>query len=209
MFDFKKEFKEIYSAKKIPAIITVPKMNYVAVKGAGNPNDEGGAYQQAIQILYAISYALKMSYKTDYKIENFFEYVVPPLESFWWQENFKTVDLSHKEKFNWIAAIRLPDFITEKNFDWAKEISSKKKKINCDAAKFLTIEEGLCAQILHVGNFENEPETISIMEKFILDSGYENNFENELCHHEIYLNDARKVAKDKLKIIIRHPIKKI
>lgn len=207
MFDFKKEFKEFYSAKKVPTVITVPKMNYVAVEGVGNPNEEGGKYQQAINILYSISYALKMSYKTDYKIENFFEYVVPPLESFWWQENFETVDLSHKEKFNWIAAIRLPDFITEKNFDWANEIVSK-KKINCDAAKFLTIDEGLCVQILHTGSFDSESESISVMEKFIFENGYKNNFENKLRHHEIYLNDARKVAKEKLKTIIRHSIKK-
>lgn len=209
MFDFKKEFKEFYSAKKIPEIVTVPKMNYVAMEGIGDPNEEGGKYQQAINILYSISYALKMSYKTDYKIENFFEYVVPPLESFWWQENCETVNLNHKEKFNWIAAIRLPDFITEKNFDWAKEITGKKKKINCDDAKFLTLEEGLCVQILHIGSFDNESESISVMEKFISANGYENNFENKLRHHEIYLNDARKVAKENLKTIIRHSIKKI
>ena len=209
MFDFKKEFKKFYSAKKIPEIVTVPKMNYIAVEGAGNPNEEGGKYQQAINILYAISYALKMSYKTDYKIENFFEYIVPPLESFWWQENFETVDLNHKEKFNWLAAIRLPDFITEENFNWAKEITSKKKKINCDVAKFLTIEEGLCVQILHIGSFDSEAKSISVMEKFIFENGYENYFENKLRHHEIYLNDARKVAKEKLKTIIRHSIKKI
>lgn len=209
MFDFKKEFKEFYSAKKIPEIVTVPKMNYVAMEGIGDPNEKGGKYQQAISILYSISYVLKMSYKTDYKIENFFEYVVPPLESFWWQENCETVDLNRKEKFNWIAAIRLPDFITEKNFDWAKEITGKKKKINCDDAKFLTLEEGLCVQILHIGSFDNESESISVMEKFISANGYENNFENKLRHHEIYLNDARKVAKENLKTIIRHSIKKI
>lgn len=160
-FDFKKEFKEFYMPKNKPAIVTVPKANYIAVRGKGNPNEEGGAYQQAISVLYAVAYTLKMSYKTDYKIEGFFEYVVPPLEGFWWQENVEGVDYSNKDTFNWISVIRLPDFVTKDDFNWAVDTATKKKKLDCSSAEFLTIDEGLCVQIMHIGPFDNEPENES------------------------------------------------
>lgn len=162
-FDFKKEYKEFYMPKNRPEIVNVPKANYIAVRGAGDPNEENGAYQQSISVLYAIAYTLKMSYKTGYKIEGFYEYVVPPLEGFWWQDDVKGVDYSNKNTFKWISVIRLPDFVSKKDFDWAVNEASNKKKIDCSKAEYFTIEEGLCVQIMHYGPFDNEPATIDIM----------------------------------------------
>lgn len=207
-FDFKKEFKEFYIPKNKPAIVTVPKMNYIAVRGEGDPNEEGGAYQQAVGVLYALAYTLKMSYKTDYKIEGFFEYVVPPLEGFWWQEGIKGVDYSDKSTFRWISVIRLPDFVTKKDFDWAVETASKKKKTDCSAAEFLTVEEGLCVQMMHVGPFDEEPATVAQMDAYLQENGYENDLSDSRMHHEIYLSDPRKAAPEKWKTVIRHPVKK-
>lgn len=226
-FDFKKEYKEFYMPKNKPEIVKIPPMNYVAVRGKGNPNVEGGDYQQAISILYAVAYTLKMSYKTDYKIEGFFEYVVPPLEGFWWQgeqhpvdaemrtdragrrENIKGIDYSNKDTFNWISVIRLPDFITEKDFAWAVQTATEKKKIDCSLAEFLTIDEGLCVQIMHQGSFDSEPATVALLEDYLKEQGYENDINEQRLHHEIYMSDARKVAPEKWKTVIRHPIKKV
>ena len=207
-FDFKKEYKEFYLPKNKPEIVTVPKANYIAVRGKGDPNEEGGAYQQAIGILYAVAYTLKMSYKTDHRIEGFYDYVVPPLEGFWWQEGLDGVDYSDKSAFCWISVIRLPDFITKKDFDWAVDTATKKKKVDCSKAEFLTIEEGLCVQIMHEGAFDDEPQTVAVMDRFIADNGYENDFTDTRLHHEIYLSDARKVAPPKWRTVIRHPIRK-
>lgn len=208
-FDFKKEYKDYYMPKNKPAIVNIPKMNYIAVRGKGNPNEEGGVYQQAISVLYAVAYTLKMSYKTDYKIEGFFEYVVPPLEGFWWQEGVAGVDYTDKSTFNWISVIRLPDFVTKQDFEWAVETASKKKKLDCSAAEFLTIDEGLCVQIMHLGSYDNEPVTVALMEEYLAENGYENDMTGERLHHEIYLSDPRKTAPEKWKTVIRHPIKKI
>lgn len=207
-FDFKKEYKEFYMPKGKPEIVTVPKANYIAVRGKGNPNDEGGAYQQAVGILYAVAYTLKMSYKTDYRIEGFFDYVVPPLEGFWWQDGVGGIDYSDKSTFNWISVIRLPDFVTQKDFDWATGEAEKKKHLDCSKAEFLTIDEGLCVQIMHIGPFDDEPVTVSMMNAYLLENGYENDFSGSRLHHEIYLSDARKVAPEKWKTVIRHPIKR-
>ena len=207
-FDFKKEYKEFYMPKGKPEIVTVPKANYIAVGGKGNPNDEGGAYQQAVGILYAVAYTLKMSYKTDYRIEGFFDYVVPPLEGFWWQDGVGGIDYSDKSIFNWISVIRLPDFVTQKDFDWATGEAEKKKHLDCSKAEFLTIDEGLCVQIMHIGPFDDEPATVSMMNAYLLENGYENDFSGSRLHHEIYLSNARKVAPEKWKTVIRHPIKR-
>ncbi len=208
-FDFKKEYKEFYMPKNTPQIVTVPSANYIAVRGHGDPNEDGGAYQQAISVLYAVAYTLKMSYKTDYKIEGFFEYVVPPLEGFWWQDNVDGVDYSNKTTFNWISVIRLPDFVTKKDFEWAVQTATKKKKLDCSSAEFLTVDEGLCVQIMHLGAFDDEPATVAIMDKFLSDNGYANDFSDTRLHHEIYMSNARKVAPEKWKTVIRHPIKKV
>lgn len=207
-FDFKKEYKEFYMAKNKPQIVDVPRTNYIAVRGKGNPNEENGEYQKAISVLYAVAYTLKMSYKTDYRIEGFFEYVVPPLEGFWWQDNIDGVNYSDKSSFNWISVIRLPDFVTEKDFKWAIETAEKKKKLDCSSAEFLTVDEGLCVQIMHIGAFDDEPKTVAVMDKFLEDNGYENDMNDKRFHHEIYMSDARKVAPEKWKTIIRHPIRK-
>ena len=206
-FDFKKEYKEFYMPKNKPEIVTVPKAHYIAVRGKGNPNEIDGAYQQAISILYAVAYTLKMSYKTEHKIEGFFEYVVPPLEGFWWQDNVDGIDYADKAAFNWISVIRLPEFITQKDFEWAVETASEKKKLDCSSAEFLTVDEGLCVQIMHIGAFDDEPQTVALMDEYIAQNGYENDITESRLHHEIYLSDARKVALEKWKTIIRHPIK--
>lgn len=208
-FDFKKEYKEFYMPKKQPEIVEVPKANYIAVRGTGDPNEEGGAYKQAIGVLYAVAYTLKMSYKTDYKIAGFFEYVVPPLEGFWWQEGVDGINYADKAAFKWISVIRLPDFITREDFDWAVETASKKKKLDCSSAEFLTIEEGLCVQIMHIGSFDSEPESAALMDKYLAENGYANDLSESRLHHEIYLSDVRKSAPEKWKTVIRHPIKKI
>ena len=206
-FDFKKEYKEFYMSKRVPEIVTVPKANYIAVRGMGDPNQEGGAYQSAVSILYAVAYTLKMSYKTDYRIEGFFEYVVPPLEGFWWQEGVDGIDYGDKSTFHWISVIRLPEFVTKKDFDWAVEEAARKKKLDCSLAEFLTIEEGLCVQIMHIGPFDHEPSTVALMDQYIAENGYANDMNETRLHHEIYLSDARKVAPEKWKTIIRHPIR--
>lgn len=226
-FDYKKEYKEFYMPKNKPEIILIPPMNYVAVRGKGNPNVEGGDYQQAISILYSVAYTLKMSYKTDYKIEGFFEYVVPPLEGFWWQgeqhpvdakvqtaqtgrlKDINGIDYSSKDTFHWISVIRLPDFITEKDFSWAVRTATEKKKIDCSSAEFLTVDEGLCVQIMHQGSFDSEPATIAVMNDYLKEQGYVNDLNDKRLHHEIYMSDARKVAPEKWKTVIRHPIKKV
>lgn len=207
-FDFKKEYKEFYMAKNKPQIVDVPRANYIAVRGKGNPNEENGEYQKAISVLYAVAYTLKMSYKTDYRIEGFFEYVVPPLEGFWWQDNIDGVNYSDKSSFNWISVIRLPDFVTEKDFKRAVETAEKKKKLDCSSAEFLNVDEGLCVQIMHIGAFDDEPKTVAVMDKFLEGNGYENDMNDKLLHHEIYMSDARKVSPEKWKTIIRHPIRK-
>ena len=209
-FDFKKEYKEFYLPKRKPEIVTVPRANYIAVRGKGDPNEEGGAYQQAIRVLYAVAYTLKMSYKTDHKIDGFFEYVVPPLEGFWRQENVDgTVDYTDKSGFQWISVIRLPDFVTQKDLAWAVETASKKKKVDCSSAEFLTVNEGLCVQMMHLGSFEDEPASVALMDAYLAENGYANDMTEARMHHEIYMSDARKTAPETWKTVIRHPIKRI
>ncbi len=220
-FDFKKEYKEFYLPKNKPSIITVPKANYIAIQGKGNPNDEGGEYQNAIGVLYAIAYTIKMSKKGAHRIEGYYDFVVPPLEGFWWQEGIDGIDYSDKSTFCWISVIRLPDFVTKAEFDWAVKTAEEKKKIDCSKAEFLAIDEGLCVQVMHLGAFDDEPATVELMNKFIAENGYENDFSDtkiidktggvlkNRLHHEIYLSDARKVAPEKWKTVIRHPVKKI
>ena len=206
-FDFKKEYKEFYMPKNKPAIVRVPAANYIAVRGQGDPNEEGGAYQQAISVLYSVAYTLKMSYKGDHRIEGFYEYVVPPLEGFWWQEGVQGVDYAHKDQFHWISVIRLPDFVKREDFDWAVKEASRKKKLECSAAEFLTIDEGLCVQMMHLGPYDEEPASVAWMDAYLTENGYENDLTDQRLHHEIYLSDARKVPPEKWKTVIRHPIK--
>ena len=207
-FDFKKEYKEFYMPKGKPEIVTVPAMNYIAVRGSGNPNEEGGDYKKSIELLYGIAYTIKMSKKGDHKIEGYFDYVVPPLEGFWWQDGVDGIDYSHKENFQWISAIRLPDFVTRSDFEWAIEEATRKKKMDFSNVEFLPVEEGLCVQCMHTGSYDDEPATVSMMHEFIESQGYTLDITDKRLHHEIYLSDARKVAPEKLKTVIRHPIRK-
>ena len=183
-------------------------MNYIAVRGCGDPNEEGGAYQQAIGVLYAVAYTIKMSYKGNYKIEGFFEYVVPPLEGFWWQDGIQGVDYSNKSNFHWISAIRLPDFVSRADFEWAVAEAGRKKKMDCSQAEFLTVDEGLCVQMMHMGAYDSEPESVALMDQYLAQNGYQNDLSASRLHHEIYLSDPRKTEPEKWKTIIRHPIKK-
>ena len=208
VFDFKKAYKEFYMPKNKPEITTIPKANFIAVRGTGDPNEEGGAYNRAIGVFYAVAYTLKMSYKTDYRIKGFYEYVVPPLEGFWSRGSATDVDPLDKSSFRWISVIRLPDFVTEENLDWAKETASEKKKTDCSSTEFLTINEGLCVQIMHTGPFDDEPASIALMDAYIEQNGYATDFSETRLHHEIYLSDVRKVAPEKWKTVIRQPIKR-
>ena len=207
-FDFKKEYKEFYMPKNKPGIVSVPGMNYIAVRGQGDPNVEGGEYKQAIELLYGIAYTIKMSKKGDRQIEGYFDYVVPPLEGFWWQEGVEGVDYAHKENFHWISVIRLPDFVTREDFDWAVKEAERKKKADFSKVEFWTYDEGLCVQCMHIGPYDDEPATVELMHTFMQEQGYVLDITDQRLHHEIYLSDARKAAPEKLKTVIRHPIRK-
>lgn len=208
-FDYKKEYKEFYMPPKKPGIVEVPSMNYIAVRGNGNPNDENGEYKESIGLLYGIAFTIKMSHKGDHKIDGYFEYVVPPLEGFWWQDGVDGIDYAHKENFSFISLVRLPDFVTKADFDWAVSEATKKKKTDFSKVEFLTYNEGLCVQCMHIGSYDEEPATIALMDEYMKGNGYELDITGTRYHHEIYLSDARKVAPEKLKTVIRHPIKKV
>lgn len=228
-FDYKKEYKEFYIPPKKPGIIEIPKMNYIAVRGKGNPNEEDGEYKKSIGLLYSIAFTIKMSYKGSHKIEGYFSYVVPPLEGLWWQDGVRGVDYSRKEDFQWISMIRLPDFVDKKEFDWAIAEATEKKKVDFSKVEFFTYEEGTCVQCMHVGPYDKEPETVALMQNFAQENGYEEDFRvgsgNEVngekgrdsavelasgrYHHEIYLSDPRRAAPEKLRTVIRHPVRKI
>lgn len=208
-FDYKKEYKEYYLPKNKPVIITIPKMNFIAIRGKGNPNDENGEYKNCIGLLYAIAFTIKMSYKGSHKIEGYFEYVVPPLEGFWWQDGAVAIDYSNKDAFNFVSLIRLPDFVTKADFDWAIGEATKKKKMDFSSVEFLTYDEGICVQCMHLGSYDDEPKTEALMHSFMAENGYSLDITKSRYHHEIYLSDPRKCDADKLKTVIRHPIKKI
>lgn len=207
-FDYKKEYKEFYLPKNRPEIVDVPEMNFLAVRGSGNPNEEGGAYKASIGLLYTIAFTIKMSKKGSHEIEGYFDYVVPPLEGFWWQEGVKGVDLTSKETFRWISVIRLPDFVRREDVAWAISEAGRKKQEDFSKVEFLTIREGLCVQCMHVGPYDQEPETIAKMDQYLLDHGYVEDFSEERLHHEIYLSDARRVAPERWRTVIRHPVRK-
>ena len=208
-FDYKKEYKEFYMPKNKPGIVNIPKMNYIAVKGKGNPNEENGEYKKSIELLYSIAFTIKMSYKGNYKIDGYFEYVVPPLEGFWWQDGIKGMDYNKKEELNFISVIRLPDFVTEQDFEWAIKEAAKKKKTDFSKVEFFIYEEGLCVQCMHLGSYDDEPITTELMENYAIENGYKIDITDNRFHHEIYLSDPRRCEIAKLKTVIRHPIKKI
>lgn len=207
-FDYKKEYREFYMPKAKPEIVTVPRMNYLAVRGSGDPNVEGGEYKESIGLLYGIAFTIKMSKMGNHQIEGYFDFVVPPLEGFWWQEGTEGIDYGHKEDFRWISLIRLPDFVTEEDFRWAVTEATEKKKQYFSKVEFLSVEEGLCVQCMHIGAYDDEPETVAMMDRYLEENGYENDFSEERMHHEIYLSDARRVAPERRKTVIRHPVRR-
>ena len=207
-FDFKKEFKEFYPTKTNPMIVKIPKMNFLAVRGKGNPNEEGGEYKQAINLLYPLAYTIKMSKNTDYRMNGYFDFVVPPLEGFWWQEGIKGVDYERKSDFRFISLLRLPDFVSKENFDWAIQQATTKKKMDFSNVEYFTYDEGLCVQCLHVGSYNDEPITVERMHAYIENKGYQLDITDERMHHEIYISDFRKTEPATLKTILRPPIQK-
>ena len=207
-FDYKKEYKALYLPKEMPSIVEVPSMQYAAVRGHGDPNEPEGEYGRAVAVLYGISYTIKMSYKGSRKVDGFFEYVVPPLEGFWWMEGVAPgVDYRNKSGFNWISIIRVPEFVTEEVFAWAKEEAQRKKRIDTSLAELITVSEGLCVQCLHIGSYNEEPATVAKMDRYLLEQGYENDISDLRRHHEIYLSDPRKVSPERMKTVIRHPVR--
>ncbi len=207
-FDFKKEYKELYMPKNTPGIVTVPSMNYIAVRGQGDPNAADSEYKESIGLLYGIAYTIKMSKKSGHQIEGFYDYVVPPLEGFWWQDAVDGIDYAHKENFKFISVIRLPDFVTKEDFDWAVQAAAEKKKADFSKAEFLTYDEGVCVQCMHIGSYDDEPVTVALMHDYMIRHGYVLDLTEQRLHHEIYLSDARKVSLEKLKTVVRHPIRK-
>ena len=208
-FDFKKEYKEFYLPKEKPSIVTVPPMNFVAVRGSGDPNLEDGEYKKAIATLYGVAFTIKMSKTGDHRINGYFDYVVPPLEGLWWQEGISGVDYAHKDAFQWISMIRLPEFVTEAEFQWAVDEASRKKKQDFSKAEFFRYDEGLCVQCMHLGPYDDEPATVGLMHEFAKEQGFAPDFSKHRLHHEIYLSDTRKVAAEKLKTVIRHPVRRV
>jgi hypothetical protein len=206
-FDYKKEYKEFYLPKNKPQIVTVPPMNFIAVRGTGDPNAEDGEYKQAIGLLYGIAFTIKMSKRGSHQIEGYFDYVVPPLEGLWWQPETKGIDYSRKEDFEWISMIRLPEFVTEKEFEWAAAEASSKKEIDYSKAEFFTYDEGLCVQCMHIGPYDDEPATVDAMDTLARTQGFVPDMGGSRRHHEIYLSDARRCRPQNLKTVIRHPLK--
>lgn len=206
-FDYKKEYKEFYMPKNKPGIVEVPSMNYIAVRGKGDPNVEDSEYKESIGLLYGIAFTIKMSKMGDYRIQGYFDYVVPPLEGFWWQEGVRGIDYAHKESFQFISAIRLPDFVTKRDFEWAVEEAEKKKKTDFSKVEFLPYQEGLCVQCMHIGPYDTEPATVERMHEYMTAQGYTLDITDQRRHHEIYLSDVRRVDPSKLKTVVRHPIK--
>ena len=207
-FDYKKEYKEFYMPKAKPEIVEIPAMNYLAVRGSGDPNPEDSDYKKAIGLLYGIAFTIKMSKKSGHQIDGFFDYVVPPLEGFWQQEGITGMDYSRKDAFQWISVIRLPDFVREEDFRWAVQEAERKKQQDFSRVEFLRVEEGLCVQCMHIGPYDDEPATVALMDAYVAEKGYVNDINEKRMHHEIYLSDARRTAPEKLRTVIRHPIRK-
>ena len=202
-FDYKKEYKEFYLPPRKPQIIEIPSMNFLAVRGQGDPNEEGGAYKESIGLLYGIAYTIKMSKMGRHKIKGYFDYVVPPLEGFWWQEGIAGIDYSRKKDFQWISLIRLPEFVTKEEFEEAEA----KKETDFSKVEFLTYEEGMCVQCMHIGPYDNEPETVRNMELYAKEQGFEPDLDSGRYHHEIYLSDVRRCKPENLKTVIRQPVR--
>lgn len=207
-FDFKKEYKNLYMPGKAPVIVDVPKANFLAISGQGDPNEKDGSYNTALNALYAVAYTLRMSYKSERKIAGYYEYVVPPLEGLWRNKSGIVSGQLDKSSFCWTSLLRLPDFISKDDFVWALEAAAKKKKLDTSKVEFFTFEEGLCVQVMHTGSYDDEPATLALMDSFLAENGYENDITDTRLHHEIYISDPNKTPPEKMKTVIRHPVKK-
>lgn len=208
-FDFKKEYREFYLPKNKPELLTIPPMNFLAVRGMGDPNQEGGAYKEAIGLLYGIAFTIKMSKLGTKSLDGYFDFVVPPLEGLWWQAGTAGIDFAHKETFQWISLIRLPDFVGQEAFRWAVEEATEKMKLDFSKVEYLHYEEGLCVQCMHRGPYDQEPATIEAMDTYARERGYETDFFQGRYHHEIYLSDVRRCKPENLKTVIRHPVRAV
>lgn len=206
-YDFKKEQKELYQPKTAPALVHVPKMNYLAVRGKGDPNDPDGEYARSIPLLYGVAYTLKMSPRAGHVIDGFFDYTVPPLEGFWWQPGLAGVDYANKAGFHFLSLLRLPDFVTRADFDWAVESATAKKKMDLSPVEFFPYDEGFCVQCMHLGPYDTEPQTAAKMHDFMRRQGYALDITDARYHHEIYLSDPRKCDPARLKTVLRHPVR--
>lgn len=206
-YDFKKEQKELYQPKTAPALVHVPKMNYLAVRGKGDPSDPDGEYARSIPLLYGVAYTLKMSPRAGHVIDGFFDYTVPPLEGFWWQPGLAGVDYANKAGFHFLSQLRLPDFVTRADFDWAVESATAKKKMDLSPVEFFPCDEGLCVQCLHLGPYDAEPQTAAKMHDFMRRQGYALDITDTRYHHEIYLSDPRKCDPARLKTVLHHPVR--
>lgn len=208
-FDYKKEYKEFYLPPKTPGLVNVPAMNFLAVRGQGDPNEEDGTYKKAIGLLYAVAYTIKMSKLGKHQPEGYFDYVVPPLEGLWWQEGIHGVDYTRKADFHWISLIRLPEFVTREVFEWAIREATEKKGLDVSPVEFFTWEEGLCVQCMHIGPYNEEPATVAAMTEYAQTQDYTQDFGEHRFHHEIYLSDVRRCKPERLKTVIRHPVRKV
>ena len=205
-FDFKKAYKEFYLPPKQPTLVTVPPMTFLAVRGQGDPNQPDGAYQQALGLLYAVAFTIKMSKLGLQQPEGYFDYVMPPLEGLWRQTGGGALDLTRKADFQWVSLLRLPDFVTEEVFRWAVREAAKKKKLDFSTVIYLPWVEGLCVQCMHLGPYGEEPTTLRAMEDYIEEQGYALDFGPDRWHHELYLSDPRRGRPEKRKTVLRLPV---
>ncbi len=206
--DYKKAFKDLYNPKAEPSVIDVPEMTFIQIDGRGNPNESDGEYQKAVELLYALSYTIKMMPKSGKILPYYFEYVVPPLEGLWWLADSHEFDYSSKSKFCWTSMIRQPEFVTEEVFATACELVEKKKKLDSSTARLTRFTEGLCVQCMHIGPFDDEPTTLKKMSGFMVNNGLACDLSDTRRHHEIYLSDPRKIDITKMKTILRHPVRR-
>jgi len=214
--DYKKLNKELYQPGIAPGIVDVPQMLFLCHDGQGNPNEAGGAYQKALEAIYAVTYTIKMSKMSGKAPHGYFEYTVPPLEGLWWlRDDAETDFFAGKERYQWSSLIRQPEFVTEEVLLWAKEeIMRKKPEVDTSCVRLLTFTEGLCAQVLHLGPFDNEPETLAKLEAFIHENNLITDIGTELPggmrrrHHEIYMGDPRKAKPESMKTVLRHPVRR-
>ncbi len=205
--DFKKTDKNLYLPKDKPMIIDVPEMLFIMIDGKGDPNNNQ-SYNEAVEILYGLSYTIKMSIKKGINIPGFYDYVVPPLEGLWWIEEGE-FDLKFRDNWLWTSMIRQPEFVTQDVFQWAVDSFHKKKPdLQVERAKLKTFSEGLCVQMMHIGLYADEPVTLEIMKEFMYSNNLVDETGNKRKHHEIYLSDPNKTEPNSLKTVLRHPVVK-